>query len=136
MKPDRLKMPVLEELRDHYDGSQLGLILIGMPGIEKRLARYPQLYSRVGLVDFYPTALNRGTGVRPGQALAPPRHGRPDNFTTAEALAAITRITGGNFRLISRLAADRTHPEDQPDDHHHQGSRRHRPANPSSSGIL
>jgi DNA transposition AAA+ family ATPase len=103
---DRLGTPGLEQLRAHHDEFAVGLVLIGMPGLEKRLARYPQLYSRIGFAH----------AVRPlgeeelrfvlerhwaqlGGAL------RADDFTDQEAVAAIVRITGGNFRLLDRLPA-------------------------------
>jgi DNA transposition AAA+ family ATPase len=101
---DRLKVSGLEQVRAIFDEGGIGLVLIGMPGIEKRLARYPQLYSRVGFVhEFRPLAeaevrnLLRQGWKPPGVVL--PREGLSDE----EALDAVLRITGGNFRLLHRL---------------------------------
>ena len=101
---DRLSAAGLEQLRDLYDSSQVGLILIGMPGIEKRLARYAQLYSRVGFVHHF-----KALGAEEMHFVLQHKWQQLGlsvdltDFTDAEAVATIIRITGGNFRLLQRL---------------------------------
>jgi DNA transposition AAA+ family ATPase len=100
---DRIKMSGLEQLRAIFDGGGIGLVLIGMPGLERRLARYAQLYSRIGFVHEFrplgaPEVRTLLSGWRPIGASLP-----EDLLADAEGVAAIIRITGGNFRLLDRL---------------------------------
>lgn len=101
---ERLSTTGLDYLRDLFDRYAIGLVLIGMPGIEKRLSRYPQLYSRVGFshqyrplqdaeLTFVLTRRWRELGLGLDEA----------EFTDAQAVATIVRITRGNFRLLHRL---------------------------------
>ena len=101
---DRLKFLPLEQLRDLYDRGHFGVVLIGLPGLEKRLAHYPQLSSRIGFVHQYrPLSVEElhfilaHKWAQLGLTLS------PADFTDAEAVAARARMTGGNFRLVQRL---------------------------------
>jgi DNA transposition AAA+ family ATPase len=103
---DRLKMAGLEQLRDLYDQGSFGMILMGMPGLEKRLARYAQLYSRVGFAHaFRPLSTDEMAFILAHHWATWGLTLDPQDFTDTEAVAAIARITGGNFRLLHRLFA-------------------------------
>ena len=103
---DRLKTAGLEQVRDLYDRRHIGLVLIGMPGLQKAS----------GAVS----AAVRARRVRPP---VPPLGGAElrnvircpsqqlglglelHDGTDASVLSTIVRITGGNFRLVERLFA-------------------------------
>jgi DNA transposition AAA+ family ATPase len=103
---DRLKTAALEQVRDMYDRRQIGLVLIGMPGLQKRLARYPQLYSRVGFVhQFQPLSGREFQQVIDRQWIQLRFDAVPEQPLEADVVNAIARVTGGNFRLIQRLFA-------------------------------
>jgi DNA transposition AAA+ family ATPase len=100
---DRLKTVGLEQVRAIFDQGGVGVVLIGMPGLEKRLSRYPQLYSRVGFVhEFHPLTANAVRELFEHHWL-PAGVTLPNGLNDEEVMATVIRITGGNFRLLHRL---------------------------------
>jgi DNA transposition AAA+ family ATPase len=98
---DRLRIACLEQLRAVFDAEGIGLILVGMPGIEKRLARYPQFYSRVGFVHEFRPLSTKETNRLLMRGWCPAGVTLPE--MNSETVAAIVRTTGGNFRLLNRV---------------------------------
>ena len=100
---DRLKTTGLEQVRDYFDRHHLGVILIGMPGIEKRLGRYPQLYSRIGFAHEYRQLTADELTAVLARRLPAAGDAGDGGIAHATAVATIVRITAGNFRLVDRL---------------------------------
>jgi AAA domain len=125
---DRLKTAALEQLRDVYDRRHIGLVLIGMPGLQKRLARYAQLYSRVGFVHHYQALSGREL------QLVVERHwiqlgleSALDRAIGADVLNAVARhgwqlSAGPTLVLPDRMRADYQWPGER----HYRGRRRRR----------
>ena len=130
-------MAGLEQVRDTFDHGGIGLVLIGMPGIEKRLARYPQFYSRIGFVhEFRPLAAAEICRLLE-QRWTPPGVQLPDHALDSETAAAIIRMTGGNFRLLNRLLTqDRTNSRNQRAAGSNQGGRRGCAGEPRHWAVL
>jgi len=101
---DRLKVSALEQVRDIFDKGGIGMVLIGMPGLEKGLSRYPQLYSRVGFVHaFRPLSAAQMRKLLQQKWVPAGVEFPEEGVVDEEVLAAIIRVTGGNFRLLHRL---------------------------------
>jgi len=79
------------------------MILIGMPGIEKRIARFPQFYSRIGFVhEFRPLGPAEVQNLLE-QCWTPPGVILLQAGFTPEVVDRMVRMTSGNLRLLSRL---------------------------------
>lgn len=103
---DRLKLQQLEQLRSIYDEQNLAMIFIGMPGIEKRLSRYPQLYSRIGFAhEFDNLSKDETHHILEYKWSDLGIDLKLEDFSDYEAITVIIKITKGNFRLIHRLFA-------------------------------
>ncbi|MBL8178917.1 MAG: hypothetical protein JNK48_29860 [Bryobacterales bacterium] len=90
-------------MRAIFDASEVGIVLIGMPGLEKRLARYAQFYSRIGFIhEFRPLGTAEIRRLL-AQRWTPAGVNLPEQPWDEEAIAAIIRVTSGNFRLLNRL---------------------------------
>ncbi len=100
---DRLRMASLEQVRAIFDATDIGVILIGMPGLEKRLARFPQFYSRIGFVHEFRPLGTKEVRKLLDERWTPPGVHLPQHRLDEDSIAAIIRITGGNFRLLNRL---------------------------------
>ncbi len=99
---DRLKLGSLEVIRDLYDRTPLSVLLIGSPGIERRLRRtgYGQLHSRFSLAYEIQPLTNdelRSFISRQWNEIDLP-------CTADDAVStAIMRISSGNFRVLHRI---------------------------------
>lgn len=100
---DCLKDSGFDQIRHTFDRGGVGVVLIGMPGLEKRIARHPQLYSRVGFVhEFQPLSDSEIRELLP--TLWPAEVELPaGGFADDEAIASTIRASRGNFRTLNRL---------------------------------
>jgi hypothetical protein len=81
-------MASLEQVRAIFDAGEIAVILIGMPGLEKKLARYLQFYSRISFVHEFRPLAAKEVGELLDRCWAPPGVCLPQQPLDAETVAA------------------------------------------------
>jgi hypothetical protein len=96
-------MNSFEQLRSIFDEGEAGMVLVGMPGIEKRIARFPQFYSRIEFVhEFRPLDSVEMQKLRE-QRWTPVGVTLPNEPLAPEVIAKLIRMNAGNFRLLAPI---------------------------------
>lgn len=110
---DRLNDECLEVARDLYDRTGIPVIFLGTPKLERRVEKFPQLYSRIGFYqeyapftvqeteDFLALALSEWEGLTDGPRIRTAT--RTFSPTERSAIWTIQQVTGGVVREIRRI---------------------------------
>ncbi|MCC6980703.1 MAG: AAA family ATPase [Candidatus Melainabacteria bacterium] len=102
---DRLKLSTLEVVRDIYDRKHLSILLIGSPGIDRRLRRagYGQLHSRFNIIyEMQPLNSDEMSLFIAQKWLELKLPLTADDGVSK----AIMRIANGNFRVLVRIFSE------------------------------
>ena len=79
------------------------MVLIGMPGIQKRVAVTRNLFSRIGFVHEFRALSDADVQDLLEERWAPVGIHLPDSSPNPEVITAVIRLNRGNFRLLVRL---------------------------------
>jgi DNA transposition AAA+ family ATPase len=88
---DRLQMNSLEQMRSIFDEGTAGMVLIGMPGIEKRIARFLQFYSVLVLCVSSVLSMRRRVQELLERRWRPAGVTLPDGQLIPEVIASLIR---------------------------------------------
>lgn len=102
---NRLKYQSLEHIRDLFDQLRIGVVFMGLHGLEKVISCLPQFRNRVGFRhEFKPLSVADMTDLIDSACFKELRLGIQDNhFDSRETIEKLARATSGNMRTLNRL---------------------------------
>lgn len=102
---NRLKIPAMEQVRDLHELLGIPIVLMGLPGFEKYVARFPQLSNSIGFYhDFKPLSTDELMDILETEKFEDLGFGFTNHaFTDRDAIASLVRIAAGNLRTLRLL---------------------------------
>lgn len=101
----RLKYQSIEHIRDLFDQLQIGIVLMGLHGLEKFIVRLPQFRNRLGFRhEFKPLSVQDMMDILESEQLNELEYGITNqDFDHRDTIKALVRATSGNMRTFHRL---------------------------------